>query len=176
MTNVTLANNHAGALGGGFYHYGRYAVLTNLTISNNTAGAAGDALYEDSPMTPENPGVIQLANSVLLGSANNCDGGLFQSLGHNISKGTCASLSAGSDQDNYAGSLKLEPLANNGGAFLMQTRLPQAGSPLINAADTALCPARDQRGGARVGGCDIGTVEFGASVPRSLYLPALMRP
>ncbi len=127
-------------------------------------------------MTPEHPGVIQLANSVLLGSANNCDGGLFQSFGHNISKGTCASLSAGSDQDNYAGSLRLDPLAFNGGGFLMQTRLPQAGSPLINGADTTTCPARDQRGGARVGVCDIGAVEYGATVPRSLYLPSLMRP
>ena len=125
MTNVTLVNNYAGALGGGFYHYGRYAILTNLTIADNTAGVAGDALDEDSPMTAEHPGVIQLVNSVLLGSANNCDGGLFQSLGYNISRGSCAALNAVTDRENYAGSLLLDPLAFNGGLFPCKRACPQ---------------------------------------------------
>jgi hypothetical protein len=175
MNNVTLVENQAGFLGGGIYHYGRYALLANLTIANNTAGTAGNAIYEDSPMTPASPGVVQLVNSVILGSANNCDGGLFQSLGHNISSGTCAALTDATDQENYASALLLGPLTFNGGSFPMQTHLPEAGSPLVDAADAAQCPTRDQRGGARVGVCDIGAVEYGASVARALYLPVILR-
>jgi predicted outer membrane repeat protein len=174
MTNVTLAENQAGALGGGIYHYGRYAILTNVTIADNKAGTAGDAIYEDSPLTPANPGIVQLVNSVILGSANNCDGSLFQSLGRNISNGTCASLNNATDRANYAGDLLLGALAFNGGAFPMQTRLPQAGSPLIDAADVGYCSAFDQRSGSRVGVCDIGAVEYGASVA-VLYLPLVLQ-
>jgi hypothetical protein len=175
MTNITLANNQAGYFGGGLYHYGRYAILTNVTLANNTADVAGNALYEDSPTTTANPGVVQLANSVILGSTNNCDGANFQSLGHNISGGTCSSLSQATDQENYAGALLLGPLSFNGGSFPMQTHLPQAGSPLVDAADDTQCPSRDQRGGARVAVCDIGAVEYGASVARALYLPVVLR-
>ncbi len=175
LTNVTLAENTAGNFGGGLYHYGRYAILTNVTIADNTAGVAGDALYEESPMTAENPGVIQMVNSVILGSANNCDGGLFESLGHNISRGTCPALSAASDRENYSGDLRLGPLMFNGGAPEMHTLLPLAGSPLINAADAARCTDHDQRGRARVGVCDIGAVEYEVGGAFRLYLPVGIR-
>lgn len=174
LTNVTLANNQAGFFGGGFYHYGRYAVLTNVTIANNLAGAAGDAIYEDSPMTVGNPGVVQIANSVIFGSSNNCDGPAFQSLGNNISTGSCTALSHGTDQQNYSGDLLLGPLAFNGGRFIMQTYLPQLGSPLIDAADATQCFATDQRSALRVSTCDIGAVEYGASTPY-LFLPLVVR-
>lgn len=175
LTNVTLAGNEAGFFGGGFYHYGRYAILTNVTIADNSAGAAGDAIYEDSPLTPAEPGVVQIANSVLFGSANNCAGGFFDSLGHNISRGTCAPLDDPSDQDNFSGDLLVGPLTFNGGAFLMRTILPQEGSPLIDAADSALCPSLDQRGVARVGACDIGAAEYEPPGPGVLYLPVAIR-
>ena len=175
MTNVTLAENTAGNFGGGLYHYGRYAILTNVTIANNIAGVAGDALYEESPMTAENPGVIQMVNSVILGSANNCGGGLFDSLGHNLSRGTCAALAAASDRENYSSDLRLGPLMFNGGAPEMHTLLPLAGSPLINAADATRCTDHDQRGRARVGVCDIGAVEYEAGGAFRLYLPMATR-
>ncbi|MBP8948803.1 MAG: hypothetical protein KBG73_08165, partial [Candidatus Promineofilum sp.] len=175
LTNVTLADNTAGNFGGGLYHYGRYAVLTNVTIADNMAGVAGDALYEESPMSAENPGVIQIVNSVIFGSANNCGGGLFDSLGHNISRGACPALAAASDRENYAGELRLGPLQFNGGAFAMHTILPRAGSPLINAADASHCADRDQRGRARVGVCDIGAVEYEVGGAFRLYLPLATR-
>lgn len=175
LTNATLAENTAGNFGGGLYHYGRYAVLTNVTIADNTAAVAGDALYEESPMSAENPGVIQMVNSVILGSANNCGGGLFDSLGHNISRGTCPALAAASDRENYSGDLRLGPLMFNGGAPEMHTLLPLAGSPLINAADAARCTAHDQRGRARVGVCDIGAVEYEVGGAFRLYLPLATR-
>jgi predicted outer membrane repeat protein len=159
MTNVTLVNNQADSLGGGLYHYGRYAVLTNVTIGNNTA-AAGSAIYEDSP----NSFLVQLKNSVLFGSANNCDGVVFDSLGYNLSQGACSSLVQPSDQNNFGGNLNLSTLAYNGGTVIMQTMAPLAGSPLIDAVGGGSCPATDQRGGARPVGaaCDIGAVEYGA--------------
>jgi hypothetical protein len=170
LTNVTLVSNQADFFGGGLYHLGRYAVLTNVTIGNNAAGAAGNAIYEDSP----NTFVVQLKNSVIFGSANNCDGGIFGSLGNNISKGTCTALNQPTDQNNYSGNLHLSTLAFNGGAFPMQTIAPLAGSPLIDAG--GVCSATDQRGGLRPVGaaCDIGAVEYGAAVDR-LFLPLIRR-
>lgn len=167
LTNVTLANNQADYFGGGLYHYNRYAVLTNVTIGNNTALAAGNAIYEDSPTTF----LVQLKNSVIFGSANNCDGPAFDSLGHNISKGTCSALNQPTDQNNFAGNLNLGALSFNGGTFPMQTMLPLAGSPLIDAGDT--CSATDQRGAARVGVCDIGAVEYAAAI-YNLFLPLIL--
>lgn len=175
LTNVTLARNEAGFFGGGLYHYARYAILINVTIADNIAGAAGDAIYEDSPMTAAFPGVVQIANSVIFGSANNCAGGFFDSLGHNISRGTCAPLVAPTDEDNYTGDLLLGSLAFNGGAFPMETILPLEGSPLIDAADPGLCPSLDQRGIGRVDTCDIGAVEYEPAGPGVLYLPVAIR-
>jgi predicted outer membrane repeat protein len=175
LTNVTIAGNVATGLGGGLYHYGRYAVLTNATLANNQAGIAGNAIYEDSPQTPAEPGVVQLINTVIFGAVVNCDGGLFQSLGHNLSQGNCASLTDPTDQDSFTGDLLLGDLAFNGGAFPMQTLLPLPGSPLIDAGDPTFCNATDQRGGGRLGVCDLGAVEFGASVMR-VYLPLVIRP
>lgn len=174
LTNVTIAGNVATNFGGGFYHLSRYAVLTNVTLANNQASVAGNAIYEDSPQTPGQPGVVQLVNSVLFGAPLNCDGGLFSSLGHNLSKGSCASLTHATDQDNFAGDLLLGPLAYNGGPFAMQTHLPQTGSPLINSGDATFCTATDQRSAARVGACDIGAVEY-AAFAHALYLPLTRR-
>jgi predicted outer membrane repeat protein len=174
LRNVTIAENVATGFGGGLYHLGRYALLTNATLADNQAGTAGNAIYEDSPQTPANPGVVQLANSVIFGYSVNCDGGLFQSLGFNLSKGSCGSLTAVTDRDSFAGDLLLGGLTYNGGNFPMETLLPQAGSPLINAADPAACDATDQRGAARRGTCDQGAVEYGA-VAFSIYLPLTRR-
>lgn len=175
LTNVTLANNWAGGFGGGFYHYARYAILTNVTITDNSAGLAGHAIYEDAPMTPGNPGVIQITSSVIAGSANNCDGPPFQSSGYNISRGACSSLDHPTDRENYSGDLRLGPLTFNGGAFAMNTRLPQTGSPLINSGNAASCTPLDQRSAPRVGVCDIGAVEYGVSLRHEVYLPLLQR-
>ncbi len=173
LTNVTLVSNQAGLFGGGLYHYGRYAALINVTLGNNLAGTAGSAVYEDSPQTPANPGVVQIANSVLFGSANNCDGAFFQSLGHNLSQGNCASLTGAGDQENFPGSLLLGEMAFNGGVFPMRTMLPLAGSPLIDAGDAGLCPVEDQRSAGRLAACDIGAVEYGAAAHRK-YLPLVV--
>lgn len=176
LTNVTLANNQANLFGGGLYHFGRYAILTYVTIGGNSAGAAGNAIYEDSPMAGANPGVVQIASSVIFGATNNCDGGLFQSLGHNISKGSCAALNAATDQENIAGDLRLGALKYNGGAAAMQTMLPQVNSPLVDAAGDCTGNPQDQRGVPRPYGaaCDVGAVEYTPQMP-GVYLPLVER-
>ena len=115
-----------------------------------------------------------MGNSVMYGSANNCDGAMFQSLGHNISQGTCTALNAPSDQNAFAGNLEL------GRVGVQRRRLPDAdraagaGSPVIDVGDNALCSAADQRGAPRVGTCDIGAVEAGATLPWA-FLPRVAR-
>ena len=54
----------------------------------------------------------------------------------------------------------LGPLADNGGPTLTHALL--AGSPAIDAADAAACPATDQRGVVRPrdAGCDVGAFEL----------------
>ena len=54
---------------------------------------------------------------------------------------------------------KIGPLADNGGPT--KTRALLSGSPAIDAASAAACPATDQRGVARPqgAGCDIGSFE-----------------
>lgn len=161
VTNATIANNRASRVGGGMYHYSRYAVLTNVTMADNTA-PVGSAIHEDSPRNVNFPGVVQLVNSVVFGSANNCDGGLFTSLGNNLSKGTCNALTAVTDIRNYAGALNLGALAFNGGSYPMKTMRPTLGSPLIDAGNNGYCLATDQNGATRPQGsaCDIGAYEF----------------
>jgi hypothetical protein len=87
-------------------------------------------------------------------------------------------FTAATDKQN-AGDPKLGPLANNGGPT--QTRLPQTGSPLIDAIPTGSCQAdgasgitADQRGVSRPQGpgCDIGAVEVEVAGPAAPVAPA----
>jgi len=80
--------------------------------------------------------------------------------GHNLSSdGTCFTPST--TNGDITADPKVGPLQNNGGPTDTMALLD--GSPAINAADNALCPATDQRGIARpqpAGGvCDIGAYE-----------------
>jgi len=60
---------------------------------------------------------------------------------------------------------KLGPLANNGGPTLTMALLP--GSPAIDAGNTSLAPATDQRGFPRPAGlaADLGAFEYGSVMP-----------
>ncbi len=174
LMNVTLSDNVAGLFGGGFYHQSRYGLLLNVTVANNRA-AAGDGIYSGATPSPQNPGVLQLLNTLIFGSANNCDGTLFQTLGHNLAAGSCSSLTHASDQLVSPAALLMGDLGFNGGAFTMATIMPHAGSPVIDAGDPGECPSLDQRGASRVGPCDIGAAEYGATLPR-VRLPLLIAP
>jgi predicted outer membrane repeat protein len=166
LNSVTVSANRAIQYGGGLYHQQRFMVLNNVTLGDNDAGLAGPALYSNATPSPSTPGVISAANVVIFGTSNNCGGLAFTSLGHNLVAGTCGSFDQPTDQ--VVTDAGLGPLTHNGGAFPMLTHLPLPGSPLINAGDPGVCASyavRDQRGAARVGGCDIGAVEFGSVLP-----------
>jgi hypothetical protein len=114
---------------------------------------------------------------VLLVPPPNCAGVTTTSNGFNFSDDASCGFTAATDKEN-AGDPGLGPLANNGGPT--QTRLPQSGSPLIDAIPTASCQAdgasgitTDQRGVTRPQGpgCDIGAVEVEVAGPAAPAAP-----
>jgi hypothetical protein len=185
----TITGNVAGNVGGGIRSLG-HVTLTNSTLSGNTATAwhGGAVFHTDGAMSlvnttvtanvsnPSGPAALfvgtftfagaslSLANSVI---AHNQDAGCFvgafgggavslTSGGHNVSTdGTCAPAAS----DQVVGIALLGPLGDNGGPTPTHALL--SGSPAIDTAAAALCPATDQRGVARPqgAGCDAGAVE-----------------
>jgi CSLREA domain-containing protein len=138
LTNSTVAGNSATQDGGGID-----LNAGNLTLVNSLV-AANDA--------PSGPDVLQGAEGASLSARFNLIGdgsgsGITNTNGNQV--GT-----SGSPIDP-----KIGPLANNGGPT--RTRALLAGSPAINAASSADCPAVDQRGVTRPqgAGCDIGSYE-----------------
>jgi len=188
ITRSTISNNLSSDVGGGLRLLGN-ADITNSTISGNqSTGWYGGAIFltdgivnmvnstvADNVSPPFAPAAIfvgtfgpgsatlNLSNSIV---AANVTEGCFlapfgagavaiNSLGSNVfTDGTC--FPVGSDQ--IVGDALLGPLADNGGPTETQALLP--GSPAIDAADNAVCPATDQRGVARDASCDVGAYEF----------------
>jgi beta-glucanase (GH16 family) len=184
----TISGNLAGNVGGGIRSLGN-VTLTNSTVSGNTSTAwhGGAVFHTDGVMGLVNttvtanlnpPGTaavfvgtftaanasLNVANSVV-GDNQNAEcvvvvqGSGTVSLtsgGHNVfTDATCAPT--GTDQQ--VPSALLAPLGDNGGPTPTHALLD--GSPAIDAADGALCPATDQRGVARPQGpaCDAGAFE-----------------
>ncbi len=188
--NSTLSANLADDGGGGIYIFGGTATLTNVTLSGNSAGVGGGIYQEASNGTTTltnvtmsgnladdgsgiwNTGTASLKNTLIAkGVGHNCYGPIIVSF--NLSDDTSCGFGAGRDNVN----LLLGPLANNGGPTL--THMPQPGSPAIDGGTGSGCPSTDQRGASRVGpgtgnACDVGSVEYGAILPR-LYLPLIRR-
>jgi hypothetical protein len=106
--------------------------LENTIVAGNTAGSA-----------PSNCAVA---------------GGPIASMGHDIESSNSCGFTAAGDHVNT--DPVLGPLRNNGGPT--PTQALSAGSPAIDAGDTARCASTDQRGVARPQGpaCDIGAFEL----------------
>jgi hypothetical protein len=130
--------------------------LTNCTLALNRAnggsgystGAAAGGIYGDGCL---------LVNTLLSANSGNCSGWLTDG-GHNLSSdATCNFTNTGSMNNTGA---DLGPLADNGGPTLTMALLP--GSPAIDAGNTSLAPATDQRGVPRPFSlaADIGAFEF----------------
>ena len=157
IVNSTITGNSAtGALaqGGGFAQDlgGTTDILTS-TISGNSASGLGTLGGGIGGLA----GVVNVANSIVSdnqvnGNPLDCAGAFIVPSEANLSSdGSCGfSLSS-------LGAL-LGLLGNHGG--LVQTLVPGAGSPAIDAA-TGVCPAFDARGVPRdIGGaCDLGAIE-----------------
>jgi CSLREA domain-containing protein len=138
VTNSTVAGNSATQEGGGIDVNAGGLTLVNSLVAQNGAPSGPDVLEG-----PEGAGVG--ASFSLIGDGSGS--GISNANGNQV--GT-----SGSPIDP-----KIGPLANNGGPT--RTRALLAGSPAINAASPADCPAVDQRGVVRPqgAGCDIGSYE-----------------
>jgi VCBS repeat-containing protein/predicted outer membrane repeat protein len=152
LTNCTISDNTA-IFGGGISNY------QSLTV-NACTFAGNSALYGGGIYASNN--ITSLANTIVaLNTATNGPDiyGTASSQGHNlIGNSSGANGLIGSDLVNV--NPQLGTLANNGGPT--QTRALLAGSPAIDAANTATAPATDQRGVSRPQGSqsDIGAYEL----------------
>ena len=162
IVNSTVSGNVSTVWhGGGIFHTDGELTVTNSTFSGNVApaGTAAGILVA----TFGAPANATLTNNVLEGNggafACAIEGGgaaTITSGGSNvINDGSCNPN--GTTDQSFTDAL-LGPLADNGGPTLTHALL--AGSPAIDAADTGVCPATDQRGVARDAACDVGAFEF----------------
>lgn len=174
ITNSTLINNTANAVGGAVALYTRIFDVTNSTFSGNSTGVNGwgGAIYINSVNTNSILRNVTVTNNSSLGNGNG--GGL--ALATNSQMRVVNSVIAGNTASTnpnvggngnitnlgyniLSGDPMLAPLTNNGGTT--DTFLPLCGSPLINAGDPNNDITTDQRGYARPveGRSDIGAVE-----------------
>ncbi len=171
VTNSTISGNTAPTNGGGVYvdPTSSFSLfnLTNVTVAGNTAGGQGGGIASA-------PGVLSLKNSIVANNAAPTGPdivGSVNSQDYNHFGSTAGATIGGTTTNNATGDPMIGPLANNGGPT--QTRLPAAGSPVINTIpngtnDCGTTITTDQRGVARPasGSCDKGSVELAAaSVP-----------
>ncbi|MCP4425069.1 MAG: family 16 glycosylhydrolase [Chloroflexi bacterium] len=165
IINSTISNNIAtGWWGGAIFHTDGVMDIVNSTITGNVGPDwAPSAIFVGS-WAPSQLSTINLTNSVVSGNqwigcyAHSEGGGIptLASGGNNIASDDTCNLTAAGDQPNT--DPLLGPLSANGGPTLTHALL--VGSPAIDAADTAVCPAIDQRGVTRDAACDVGAFEF----------------
>lgn len=146
----TVTGNSA-PLGAGIVVATGTATIEQATVAGNAGGGADVAT---------SPGATTLVRASVLGG---CSGAPVTSQGANLEAGAACGLTGPGDR--VGTDPLLGPLGDAGGPT--PTRVPQAGSPLLDA--DASCPAGgvDQRGVARPQGpaCDIGAVEVEVAPP-----------
>lgn len=188
VTNSTFTGNSAdtslpntksfyGAYGGAFEVDSGTTTITNSTIAGNSINGgsghpsgSGKAFDGSTGLTLINDIIANnKATGTLAGTGQkNCDSSGAVSQGVNDDDDSSC---AHSPRDIHANP-RLGPLQDNGGPT--DTMALLGGSPAINAASNALCPATDQRGISRPqpagGTCDIGAYE--ATPPGASTTPA----
>jgi beta-glucanase (GH16 family) len=170
IVNSTLSGNTSSAwFGGALFHTDGVANLVNTTVTANLAPASGNAALFVGTFTAANA-TLNVTNSIVAENRDldgNAGTGCFvapfgagvvtlTSGGGNVFTDTTCAPGAGDQAVESAG---VGTLASNGGPTL--THALNAGSPALDAANPANCPATDQRGVARPrgAGCDVGSVE-----------------
>ncbi len=161
ITNSTLSGNTStGWHGGAIFHTDGAMEILNSTITDNAAPNPGLATIFVGSFNAAVPSFV-MTNSIVTGNLGYaCDHFIgasnFSSGGGNLAQDdSCAPVAT----DQIGADALLGTLADNGGPTLTHLLLP--GSPAIDAAVEAACPAEDQRGIARPqgAGCDAGAVE-----------------
>ncbi|HFQ94484.1 MAG TPA: DUF11 domain-containing protein, partial [Anaerolineae bacterium] len=158
LTNVTFSANSASSRGGGMFNNGNPA-LTNVTFSGNSAGSSGGGMYN-------NAGSPALTNTIIANSPSggDCQGYAVGPSYNNLiaDNANACGLTNGIDGNIVGSDPQLGALTDFGGPGRQVFPL-LVGSPAIDAAAAAGCPATDQRGAARPanlpGACDIGAYE-----------------
>jgi CSLREA domain-containing protein len=184
ITNSTVSTNTAdidfasGSDGGGGIVNSGTLALRFVTVAANAAPAAGTnggGLLNRGQAEYDN--TIIAGNVTGGGDADCSNAGSLTSLGHNLSGTGTGCPIVGSDLTVDPADVfitVLGPLQSNAGDTATHALL--RGSPAIDAADDAACPATDQRGFSRpadgdgdgVAHCDIGAYEFPSAI---LYFP-----
>lgn len=183
VRNSTIHGNTAGSSGGGFLvraFTGTLAVQ-NSTVTGNTANNTATNQGGGGLMQVGTGGTITVASSIVSGNTNTngpdiLNGGTtnvnFSAIGS--STGFTSSASSGNNRP-VGENLNLGALQNNGG--VTATRLPAAGSPVIDQGKNIGGGTTDQRGlgyvrvfndpgvGNLDDGTDIGAVEVQPSLP-----------
>jgi PKD repeat protein len=170
LTNVTVSGNDTGDGTGTAVTSASGAAVTvlNSTIANNSGGGVSN--YGT---------LVTLQNTLLAGNGGDNCWTAVTSQGHNLEDGDTCALDGDGDQSNADPLLR--PLLDNGGETL--THLPGPGSPAVDAADNAACPATDQRGetrpfdgdGDETAVCDVGAVEVTTVKSYQIFIPAAIR-
>ncbi len=160
MTNVTFIDNFANQIfvdgGGGIYNSRSNPVLTNVTFKGNWAAYAGGGMANTNNSHPVIQNAVFWGNSAASGGAQIINGEDSSAVIHDsILQGDCP---VRGDCTNI---LTTDPLLGALGWYggFTQTVPLLPGSAAIDALDTSACPASDQRGMGRFGGCDIGAFE-----------------
>lgn len=162
IANSTFSGNSAsgavnGGWGGVFYNADFQSTITvvNSTFAGNTAETSGAASYI-------NNGSATFTNTLLANSQSgpSCGGVHPIDGGYNLEDTDSCGFSAASHDLVNVADPKLGALGGYGGPTATIPLNP--GSPAINAANLADCPAVDQRGTSRPQGqsCDIGAFEL----------------
>ena len=164
ITNSTLSGNSStGWHGGAIFQTDGNITITNSTIADNIGPDwAPSALFIGQFGGSFVP-TLTLTNTLITGNhwyacekfASGSTGNVVSG-GYNLVQDDSCNPSA---SDLINGNALIGPLADNGGPTF--TRALSPGSPAIDAANDASCPATDQRGVARPQGahCDIGAYE-----------------
>jgi hypothetical protein len=163
LRNCTFVANEAranwGAYGAGLYRSTGTAVLTHVTLANNAVypasffnGPRAGAIFSSTN------GTLTLFNTIVANSLSGSNAfGPIVDGGHNLSSDASCNFTAPGSLNNT--DPRLGPLADYGGPTPTMALL--AGSPAIDAANSASCAPTDQRGRPRPAGaaCDIGAFE-----------------
>ncbi|MBI5954423.1 MAG: hypothetical protein HY865_22430 [Chloroflexi bacterium] len=167
LNNITIRDSTSNSGNSGTIHNSGMLTLNNSTISSNTgngiySGNTQSALTVNNSTISSNTGrgiynaagKTTLTNTLIAGNGSDCSG-TINSAGNNLIGNTSGCTFTASTGDLTNIDPNLGALTGAPGYHPLM-----AGSPAINAGNTATCLAQDQRGVSRVGNCDIGAYEY----------------